>query len=79
MTANSDFKPHLFEGEYELLRGELTKARSYLEFGTGGSTLLAAKCGIRHIVSVHSDRAWVDRIDEHLTGLRSNLDIELIR
>jgi hypothetical protein len=78
MTANSDFKPHLFDGEYELLRGELTKARSYLEFGTGGSTLFAAECGIRRIVSVDSDRAWSDRIGERLASARSKINIELI-
>jgi hypothetical protein len=37
----------------------------YLEFGMGGSTLLAIRSGIQTIVAVDSDPGWVDRIRCH--------------
>jgi hypothetical protein len=72
-----DCQPHLFEGERDLIVGEMSRATSYLEFGTGGSTLLAAECGIRRIVSVDSDQDWVRKIDERIKS-RSKVDVELI-
>jgi len=77
MTTD-DQKPHLFEGECDLLRQEMAKASSYLEFGIGGSTLLAAEVGIHRIVSVDSDQAWVRKIDEKIALNRPQFDIELI-
>jgi len=49
-----------------------------LEFGMGGSTLLAAESGIRRIVSVDSDQAWVRKIEERIASKRPAVDIELI-
>jgi hypothetical protein len=37
----------------------------YMEFGMGGSTLLAARCGIETIIAVDSDIAWVTSIRNH--------------
>lgn len=37
----------------------------YLEFGMGGSTLLAARSGLQTIVAVDSDPGWVDRVRCH--------------
>jgi len=76
--TDADSKPHLRDDEQALLRGEMLRAKSYLEFGTGGSTVLAAECGIRRIVSVDSDPAWLRRIGERIAHERATLDIELI-
>lgn len=40
----------------------LAVATRYLEFGTGGSTGLAAAAPLASIVSVESDVAWIDRV-----------------
>lgn len=48
-------EPHLDEGATIELRRQLEAASFYLEFGTGGSTVLAAQRGIETI-SVDSDR-----------------------
>ena len=40
-------------------------AATYAEFGMGGSTLEAARCGFEHMVSVDSDRRWVDSVRAH--------------
>jgi hypothetical protein len=52
--------PVLLEGamphdETEFLRRQLRRARNYLEFGAGGSTLLAFAQGVPRVVSVESD------------------------
>ena len=57
--------PHLFGDEERLLRESISKyGRRYLEFGMGGSTLLAAAAG-SSIVAVDSDIKWVQRVRSH--------------
>lgn len=75
--TNDDCRPHLFDGEYDLLRREMAKAKSYLEFGTGGSTLFAIECGIRRIVSVDSDPAWSRTVDEKIAIRRPKVDVDI--
>ncbi len=46
------------------LLGELLSARSgFVEYGSGGSTLLALTHQVPHIISVESDRAWLQGIE----------------
>lgn len=47
--------PAMPELEVSALRDYLGQASSYLEYGSGGSTLLAARTGVRTIYSVESD------------------------
>lgn len=44
----------------------LGAARCYLEYGSGGSTLLAARSGVPDIVTVESDRLWLDAVTSAL-------------
>jgi hypothetical protein len=49
--------------ELALMRRELgSGVETYLEFGMGGSTLLAVQAGIRNIVAVDSDAKWVEEV-----------------
>lgn len=57
--------PHLFDGERAIFDQALSKAKGYLEFGTGGSTLAAIRCGTESIVAVESDPAWVAGVHSH--------------
>ncbi|MBA3908758.1 MAG: hypothetical protein C0524_02505 [Rhodobacter sp.] len=43
-------------------------ASSILEYGSGGSTVLAATLG-KPVVAVESDRGWAERLSGHLAGL----------
>ncbi len=53
--------PHLFGDEAELMhRVFATGCRRYLEFGIGGSTLLALRSGAEMVVAADSDRRWVE-------------------
>jgi hypothetical protein len=56
------------EAELALYGSLLKGADSVVEFGAGGSTLYALNCGVRRMVSVESDPAWISR-------LRSGADI----
>lgn len=51
-------EPVLPEGELQLLTSELQRSRNYLEFGSGGSTLTAARLVAERVVTVDSDRAF---------------------
>ena len=51
----------------DALRAALGTARGYLEYGAGGSTLLAVARGLP-LVSAESDRLWLDAVETHLAG-----------
>lgn len=57
--------PHLFGQEPALFARAIGASRRYLEFGTGGSTLSAIRQGIRAMVAVESDPAWIDALRRH--------------
>jgi hypothetical protein len=53
------------EFERQRLAAALAQAKSYLEFGMGGSTLMAVRAGVGRIVAVESDPAWVAAVAAH--------------
>jgi hypothetical protein len=53
--------------EAELIRAEYVAGRTILEYGSGGSTVLAAEAGC-HVISVESDAAWAKRLSDHLAA-----------
>jgi hypothetical protein len=57
--------PHMSAAELALFRQAIKGRASYCEFGVGGSTLLAVEAGIGRIVSVESDKAWLDAAGTH--------------
>ncbi|MDB5360870.1 MAG: class SAM-dependent methyltransferase [Rhodospirillales bacterium] len=60
-----DLPVRMSDGERELFVRTLAKATHYMEFGSGGSTLLAIRSPAKIVLSVESDPAWLDRIREH--------------
>ncbi|WP_459618360.1 O-linked N-acetylglucosamine transferase family protein [Bordetella sp. 2513F-2] len=48
----------------ELLRQRLAESRHYMEYGSGGSTIMAGTAGIRSIISVDSDQAFLQAVVE---------------
>ncbi|MBL6082557.1 hypothetical protein JMJ56_31830 [Belnapia sp. T18] len=58
--------PHLFGEEPELMRRVFANGCCrYLEFGIGGSTLLALRSGAEIVVAADSDRRWVEVARTH--------------
>jgi hypothetical protein len=57
-------KPHLFDGEQQAFERLLAGCTRYLEFGIGGTTLLAIRTA-RMVVSIDSDATWVRSASDH--------------
>ena len=53
------------KAEAALFEELLRTGTFYLEWGSGGSTLAAVKSDVQQIVSVETDRAWVDRLRQN--------------
>jgi hypothetical protein len=58
----SDIKIHMTDSERELFEKYLKKARFYLEYGCGGSTEAAVRLKVGRIISIESDKGWVETL-----------------
>lgn len=52
--------------EGELVAREYAHAGKILEYGSGGSTVLAARSTNAHVLSVESDKKWVENLNSFL-------------
>src|SRR4051812_3128434 len=55
--------------EAVLFESFLRASRNYLEFGSGGSTVMASQNVKERIVSVNSSREWLDKVAAAVTNL----------
>ncbi|MER9167692.1 hypothetical protein NKI12_09955 [Mesorhizobium australicum] len=71
--AQNDFdvpvEPHLDDATFDLLKTEMAKASSYLEFGSGGSTVLAAQTVRGPVCSVESDKKFLSAVQWKIASL----------
>ncbi|MET3579427.1 hypothetical protein ABID19_002458 [Mesorhizobium robiniae] len=71
--ARNDFDisgvPHLDDATFDLLKTEMAKASSYLEFGSGGSTVLAAQTVRGPVCSVESDKKFLRAVQRKIASL----------
>ena len=58
-------RPAMNGKEIKKLASYMAGAKSYVEFGCGGSTLLAVQSPVERAWSVESDIGWIDRIRSH--------------
>lgn len=65
MTEATPFMP---EAEVEHLTHAYAEAKVILEYGSGGSTKVAARMPGKYIMSVESDRAWARELRQTLAG-----------
>lgn len=63
--------PFMPEAETAYLKGAYEQARIILEYGSGGSTRLAAQMKGKYVMSVESDIEWTRELRRELTGSRS--------
>lgn len=56
------------EAEAARLKAEYTKATRILEYGMGGSTVLAAEMAGKSVYSVESDKAWHDAMERYFAA-----------
>ena len=67
-SSDADFgvpKPHMADDELALLKSLLSGATHILEYGCGGSTVLAASTKDLRVFSVESDPAWLRKVEAH--------------
>ena len=64
-TVKIPDRPHMSESELALFDRYLSRAKKYFEFGSGGSTVIAAAHGLT-VQGVESDRQWVAALKEKL-------------
>ena len=50
------------EAEADALRAAFERAGSILEYGAGGSTVMAAEMPGKRVWSIESDRKWVEKL-----------------
>ena len=62
----------------ERLREMLKTSNSYLEYGSGATTVMAASMGVRHVVTTESDPNWLAALRHKLRLLGSPTQAELI-
>ena len=54
--------PFMPEIAQAYLEKKLKTSKTFLEFGCGGSTVLAARAGVTDILSVDSSKEWIDKV-----------------
>ena len=57
--------PHMSDDEIACYRRHLARASSVVEFGVGGSTVLAAEIPVGTLHAIDSDPAWIDAVTKH--------------
>lgn len=70
--------PHMSERCISALAEYLKKASTYLEFGMGGSTILAAKIGVPNIFSVDSSQEWVNSVTAQIAQISLKGKVQLL-
>lgn len=73
-------QPRMSGAETALLTSFLRRTSTYLEFGTGGSTVLAARFVESRITSVDSSVEWLDKVRAACTeaGCKAELDLVFV-
>lgn len=69
VKATSAFKVTLPRAAAKLVRKRYSRAASVLEYGSGRSTVLAAKLKVPHLSAVESDATWAGRLQ---TGIEED-------
>lgn len=69
-------EPHLDEEALEVFKESLIKCQGYLEYGMGGSTLLAAR-SCQSFVSIETDKQFFDKMKEAINGMEDKKSTQL--
>ncbi len=54
--------PHMSDAKIQLLTDSFARASHYLEYGIGGSTVLAAQKSLQSIIAIDSSEAWIGKV-----------------
>lgn len=78
MKIKTSLHPHMTDGEQEMLIRYLSNSHYYLEFGSGGSTILASLLVQAHVYSVDSSVEWQEKVKEECLKIKTPLFPRLI-
>lgn len=65
-AQEGSLRPDMPRAQVEWLRDSMRGARGYLEFGCGGSTLLAAEAVQGPVLGVESSREWIEGLSDNI-------------
>ena len=68
--------PHMEKEGIDLLEEHLKKTKIFLEYGSGGSTVFAAKLGVKTIYSVDSDNNFLDAVHNKIALLYPSVEVK---
>jgi len=68
--------PHLNQQEFNVLKKTLSESKNYLEYGVGGSTVLASSFPLESIISVDSDIKWIDKVKSEIDDTGKFISLE---
>ncbi len=70
--------PRMSEEETALFLSFVRNSRQYVEFGTGGSTVLASKHVKHSILSVDSSQTWLDKVSSACHACQTTPELMLV-
>ncbi|MEY9170033.1 hypothetical protein ABIF29_002414 [Bradyrhizobium elkanii] len=70
--------PRMSREEAELFLSFVRNSRDYVEFGTGGSTVIASKHVTNSILSIDSSQDWLDQVDRACASARTKPHLTFI-
>ena len=70
--------PHMDSESTTYFTQRLQGARIFVEYGSGGSTILAARMNTSFIISVESDAAWMRRVKRKVLQINSTSRVNFI-
>lgn len=70
--------PHMSAAKIQLLNDSLDRATHYLEYGIGGSTVLAAQKSLKNIIAIDSSKEWIDKVKVDIEKSVHNGNINLL-
>ncbi len=71
-------KPFMSDAKIQLLSSSFDRASHYLEYGMGGSTLLAAEKSLLSIVAIDTSEEWISKVHAHLEKTNFSGNIHLL-
>lgn len=77
VSTDIPLRPHMEDEGINLLEKHMANSNTYLEYGSGGSTVFAAIKGIPNIHSIDSDIGFLDAVKARALEQNSNASINL--
>jgi hypothetical protein len=81
-SSFAEIPPRMSRAEAARYASMLQRAETVIEYGAGGTTLLAVKSGVKRIVSIEADPKWLSRLRRNwrirLAEIGGRLDLRYV-